>query len=134
MTQHEMLAILDLAEEAHAKPPPIGHGGPLTMYCLRTVLHDNAETLGYQPGMLWNQFERGFGIMLRKGWVEFCDEECGGSHFTLTDAGEAQLREWNEQGCEAHTRMAGRPIVNRAGCAAPKIMEQDYSFGDSGTH
>ncbi len=124
MTQHEMLAVIRIAEDAHALEPPEGHGGPLTLHCLRVMVGAQSENLGFQPGFLWNSLLPSIPRLVDKGWLEFCDEECGANHFMLTDAGRAQLDDWNAKGCVAHSSKAGRKTSRRSGCAAPKVTLQ----------
>lgn len=124
MTQHEMLQVIAIAEDAHLLDPPAGHGGPLTLHCLRVMVGAQSENLGFQPGFLWNSLLPSIPRLVDKDWLEFCDEECGANHFMLTEAGRAQLAEWNEKGCASHIGGKGRRTSRRSGCAAPKVTLQ----------
>jgi len=116
MTQHEMLAIVDIAEEWHAKPiSEGGHNEPLTMHCFEKFLADHAIHLGFPPSYLAIQFRSRFSRLVSTGWIEVYAGTCGNEHFILTEKGIAQLDLWNEKGCQLHQRK-GR---NR--CAAPNL-------------
>jgi hypothetical protein len=128
MTYHEMLAVLSIAQESHVKPEDQGgHNGPLTIHCFLEALADNAKTIGFPPGYLTTQFKSRFSHLVTKGWVRICDDRCGGNHFELSEAGVKQLAEWNEHGCESHTKKAGRKPAAGRDCAAPDVLRAHRS-------
>jgi hypothetical protein len=123
MTFHEMLAVVDMAEALHEKPlSEGGHDGPLTMTCFMPYLRESSAAIGYPPYTLVQQFTRAWEKLITMGWIEYCDDRCGEGHFFLTERGAAQLREWNEKGCVAHMKKAGRKPHKRD-CAAPEVVK-----------
>lgn len=127
MTNHEMLALLCLAERSHKLPESEGgHNGPLTLHCFLTALRDNARTLDYPPGFLVSQFGKALPRMVRRGWVRVCGAPCGGDHIELTDSAREQLEVWAREGCIAHTSKRGRRPQYRD-CAGPVISQKHES-------
>ena len=125
MTYHEMLAVVQIAQEAHARPEDEGgHNDPtLNLHCFLTALRDNTKLLGYPPGHLLHQFKLKFAIFVKKGWLKICDERCGGDHFALTEKGCTQLEEWNREGCAEHSKKARGRYQEWRGCAAPEVLK-----------
>jgi hypothetical protein len=124
VTFHEMLAVLNVAQAAHAKPDEEGrHNEPtLNPHCVLAALREYAKLLGFPPGHLLAQFKLKFPVLVKKGWVVICDVRCGSGHFVLTETGRDQLEEWNTKGCIAHVEGFGKKAGWR-GCAAPDVIK-----------
>lgn len=127
-TYHELLAIVRIAQEAHEKPEREGgHDAPLNMRCFLSAVQENAQAMGYPPGTLLSQFKTKFPVLIQKGWILMAAQDrCSDGHFMLTEAGYAQLEEWNRKGCIAHesgvgarTSRAGRKCAGRKRLRAP---------------